>query len=143
MKQRWTVAAVASGTILLAILLYIFSPSNKTPPLGAGSQGTVNVVDKIIRGTTTTLDTNSQIVIPASSTRIYALIINDSDTDIYLHFQNFTDHVAASTTVIRNRGIRLNANGGSYEILPENMYVGDVWVASTTASGKRILTSER
>lgn len=43
----------------------------------------------------------------ANANRRYALIVNDSDTVIYISF-----HVNAAL----NTGIRINANGGSYEM---------------------------
>lgn len=46
-------------------------------------------------------------VLAANPDRVYALIINDSDTTIYLR-------VGAAAEL--NKGIRLNAEGGSYEM---------------------------
>jgi len=51
--------------------------------------------------------TSSQEVLASNTDRKYALFINDSDTTIYLK-------VGADAAV--GEGIRLNANGGSYEM---------------------------
>lgn len=57
--------------------------------------------------TTASVTTASGTVLAANTGRVYALIINDSDTTIYLKI---------GATAVASQGIRLNANGGSYEI---------------------------
>jgi len=47
------------------------------------------------------------VVLEARSSRVNVLIVNDSDTVIYLMF---------GEDAVVNKGIRLNAEGGSYEI---------------------------
>jgi len=61
---------------------------------------------------------------------------------LFIFLRSFANASTASTTVNINEGIRINANGGSYEILPENMYQGPVW-ATSTAGGKNILLIEK
>ena len=137
------VLVLAIGIVALLGGYFVGFVTNKEPELGAFVAPGFNSIDKTIFETTTTLSTNAQIVMVASSSRIYALVQNDSDTDVYIHLRNFASHNVASTTVIRGQGIRLTANGGAYEILPENLYSGDIWVASTTVAGKVLLTTER
>ncbi len=48
-------------------------------------------------------------VLAANEQRHYALIVNDSDTPIYL---------GIGEAAVLNSGIRLNARGGSYEMCP-------------------------
>ncbi len=81
-------------------------------------------------------------VFATNTSRIYGLVVNDSDTDIYIFLKGFSNSLTAAGLVDFNKGIRLNANGGNYEILPENMYLGPIW-ASSTATGKRLLTIEK
>jgi len=58
-------------------------------------------------------------VIAANANRRYLLIVNDSDTVVYLWLQ------AGAAAV--NRGIRLNASGGSFELTPHSgMYAGAI-----------------
>lgn len=80
-------------------------------------------------------------VLSNNTARKYAYIANDSDTAVYLYFGNFASADVASTTVGVNKGIRLNATGGSYELDDRNLYVGEIW-ASSTASSKKILFVE-
>ncbi len=62
--------------------------------------------------TSVTVDTNSTEILAASDTRMYACIVNDSDNTIYL---------AVGADAVMNKGIRLNANGGSFEMTRINL----------------------
>jgi len=64
-----------------------------------------------ITHSTATVGTGSGEAVPADDYRSYLLLINDSANTIYLKFAE-----AAAT----NEGIRLDANGGSYEISAPN-----------------------
>lgn len=55
-----------------------------------------------------TVGTSSGVLLSANADRKYALIVNDSSATVYIS----VDGAAA----VANRGIRLNANGGSYEM---------------------------
>lgn len=59
---------------------------------------------------TATITTTSSEALAVSSNRKYALLINDSDTPIYLN---------VGATAVANQGIRLNANGGAFELGPQ------------------------
>lgn len=91
---------------------------------------------------TSTSATNNIKLLDANQNRKYAAVINDSDTVVYLYPDNFTDTAAASTTLMANKGVRLNANGGSFEITSDNLYTGQLWLATTTA-GKNVLVIEK
>jgi len=49
----------------------------------------------------------SAIAVPENPDRQYLLLINDSDTTVYLKF---------GAAAVENEGIRLNAAGGAYEV---------------------------
>lgn len=70
----------------------------------------------------------------ANTQRSYLLIVNDSDTIIY---------IALGATAAVNTGIRLNANGGSYEMSRHlgNLYTGAIR-AICAISGKNLLFTE-
>ncbi len=61
----------------------------------------------------------SGAIVAANANRKYLLLINDSDTVIYLGF---------GAAAVLNSGIRLNANGGFYEMsgAQGNLYVGAI-----------------
>jgi hypothetical protein len=73
-------------------------------------------------------------VVAANPARKYLICGNDSDAAIYLNF-------AASQPV--STGLRVNANGGSYEMRAEaqNVYTGAIY-AVATATGKTLLCVE-
>ena len=97
----------------------VFGFSNPVP--------VVNTVSSV------TLAVSTTTVLSANQNRQYALIMNDSDTVIYLHLN------APTTTNALNEGIRLNASGGSYEISRDNLYTGAISATSTAAS--KVLTT--
>lgn len=68
-------------------------------------------------------------VLVASSTRRFAVFVNDSDEAIYL---------SLSATAVQSEGIRLNAGGGAYMIDAANLYTGEV--SAICASGGKYLT---
>lgn len=88
---------------------------------------------------TSTSATLNQRVLELNPAREYALITNDSDTVLYLYPKYFASYRAASSTLMYNQGIRLNASGGSYEIDKDNPYTGQIWLATTTASKKLLI----
>ncbi len=51
--------------------------------------------------------TASTVALAASKSRVYVLLENDSDTDMYLMI---------GADAVMNQGIRINANGGNYEM---------------------------
>lgn len=111
--------------------------------LGGYSQGANNILTFVSSNATTTAVGLPTLLIARNPTRQYCYVVNNSDTAIFLTFKNFASDVAASTSVgVANGGLRLNANGGSYECLPENMVQSDIW-ASSTASGKQILSGQQ
>ena len=78
--------------------------------------------------TEVTVGDTSTAVLSAAATRVYAMFQNDSDETVYLN-------LGATATV--NKGIRLSASGGSYEITTINLYTGQV--KAICASGSKNL----
>ena len=78
--------------------------------------------------------TASGIALAANANRLYALLINDSDETIYLKL---------GATAVVNEGIRLNANGGNYEMSKKlgNLYTGVINAICATG-GKTLLVLE-
>lgn len=76
----------------------------------------------------------STLVVNKNSDRVYLLLMNDSDTTMYLKVD------AAANA---NQGIRLNANGGSHEISAAlgNLHQG-AYYATAATNGKNLLVSE-
>lgn len=70
--------------------------------------------------------TSSTAVLAANDNRVYALIINDGAVEIYLNLGG---------TAVANQGIRVNANGGSYEISQRNSNLFRGAINGIVASG--------
>lgn len=76
----------------------------------------------------------STAVVSADQTRRGLTIVNDSDTTIYL---------ARGIAAELNKGIRLNANGGTYEADPERDGLPiDAYFAITSSAGKNLSVQE-
>lgn len=78
------------------------------------------------------LTATQQEILPNNPARSYALMVNDSDSVAY---------ISMGKPAEANRGIRLNASGGSYEINSTNLYKGRIYAVSTGA-GKTLLVVE-
>lgn len=74
-------------------------------------------------------------VLAANADRNYALIINDSDTAMYIKL---------GATAVVNQGIRLNSNGGAYEMSAKagNVYKGAIYGIHAGSGNKVALITE-
>ena len=72
-------------------------------------------------------------VLAANPARKGAVLVNDSDAVIYLKL---------GTDPATDAAIRLNANGGSYEINAVNLYTGIVTAIHAGQGDKRLLVTE-
>lgn len=81
---------------------------------------------------TRSIGTTAEEILPVNPQRSYALLMNDSDTAIY---------ISLGGTAVANQGIRINANGGAYEISAVNLYRGRISAICSVAS-KTLLTVE-
>lgn len=79
------------------------------------------------------IGTTSTPVLAANADRCYAVLTNDSDTVIYL---------ALGEDAVANSGPRLNAAGGSYEILKGNLFKGAINAIHGGTGAKRLTYSE-
>lgn len=93
--------------------------------------------DNSITGTSSTLavTTASQLALAANANRKYASFQNDSDTVIYLK---------VGAAAVANEGIRLNPNGGSYEMSPAigNLELTAVYAIHGGTGNKNLLIKE-
>ncbi len=80
----------------------------------------------IMAHTTASMSSTSAAVLAVNNDRKYALIVNDGSATVYLNL---------GATATANAGIRVNANGGSYEISREAGNLTGVVINGITASG--------
>ena len=84
--------------------------------------------------TTAAMNTGSTIIIAANSSRVYLLIQNISDVDIYI---NVAGAAAATTT-----GILIAANGGYYETPGGVTTTTAVYGITSSGSSKTVVVLE-
>jgi len=84
-----------------------------------------------VTNTAVSVGDTSTTILAANANRKYALIVNDSDTNIYL---------ALGAAAAVNSGIRLNANGGAFEINWANLYKGAIYGIHAAAGLTKVVT---
>lgn len=77
--------------------------------------------------------TTNALALPANEFRKFCILINDSDTDIYIE-------LGADAAV--NTGIRISAGGFSYEIDRTNLWVGEIFAIHGGSGFKNLLIKE-
>ena len=128
------------GTITIVLIIFILGMGNAfgeylsgqagqvSPDLG-GRSNVNSFSQPVTNGATTTKEFPTNVeVLAHNPDRVYAKITNDSGTVVYIGLTNST------TESLLNEGIRLDANGGNYEINPNNLYLSTVMVTSTAAN---------
>jgi len=82
---------------------------------------------------TANVTTGDTQVVPVNKARSWLEIVNDSDTIIYL---------ALGRTAVLNRGIRLNAAGGSFNVNTSNLFKGFIRAIHGGAGDKVLCITE-
>lgn len=77
------------------------------------------------------LTTTSSRVLGVNLVRKYALLVNDSDSVAYL---------SLGASAEANKGIRLNAQGGSFEINATNLWTGEIYAISVGVTKRLTIT---
>lgn len=107
-------------TLALTCMIFIGSffgtrlASHSTPSVGASNAPTLL---KTATNAGVSVATSSTAVLAKNTARSHVLIVNDSTNVVYL---------ALGATAVANKGIRLNASGGSYEINDQNLFIGAI-----------------
>ncbi|KKL57775.1 hypothetical protein LCGC14_2232050 [marine sediment metagenome] len=83
-----------------------------------------------IAHTTASMTNASAAALALNNDRKYALIVNDGAVDVYLNLGG---------TAVANQGIRVNANGSSYEMSRNEGNLFDGVINGITASGTATL----
>lgn len=82
-----------------------------------------------------TINTDSQVIYNSNPSREYMLFVNDGPGIVYLSFKGIAEI---------GKGIRINPNGGSYEISGANgnRHTGDIIARSTEPDTNLMITKE-
>ncbi len=129
MKQSIKIILLFIGVMLVSALttVILLRPMPASNQVVGGTAATVNrIIDPVTNSSVDVSASTSTLVLPANMVRQYAAIVNDSANTVWL---------SLGTAALADKGITLNANGGSYEINPNNAYIGNVYaIASSTTS---------
>lgn len=103
--------------------------------MGWNAQGNPSV--SVTHGSVTAASSVSQVALAASSERKWAYFVNDGTTAVYLVIATSTGAAA------KNTGIRLNANGGTYEMSSAkgNLDIRTVHVITAESTGHVVLVA--
>lgn len=84
---------------------------------------------------TVTTTTGQALAADVIGHRVYVLLVNDSDTTIY---------IGLGAAAVANQGIRINAEGGAYEMSKAlgNLYTGAINAIHGGSGNKTLLVSE-
>lgn len=119
MKNKYIV--IVGLIVLVSAITFIGKTTGK--PLGGVADGSTE-----LRGTTTvsssTVTTASTLLMATSSDISYRAIVVDGATDVYL---------GVGVPAVSGKGIRLNANGGAYEINKDNLFTGAIYGISSAS----------
>ena len=116
--------------------LWIKATDGVIPVSGSsGGSGTSHTGFDSPTHTAPAIATNSTLALAANESRLYALLVNDSDAIVYL---------ALGAAASLNAGIRLNANGGAYEMSAAagNLYTGAIYAIHGSTGDKVVLVTE-
>ena len=108
---------------MAGFMLMQAAPSSN--PFGGASDP--NLLDgTITKGNANVASASATTVLAANSARKYAAIVNNCNYDVYLDF---------SSTASKGWGIRLNKQGGSYEMTTENLARRVISAIASTSDG--------
>ncbi len=139
MKKVFEVLGILVLIGLFCLNAFLLLPTKK---VFGGVGDTPNTVSLTVSTATTTSATLPVLVAASNYNRRSGEIINDASTGtLYFYLQNFASGIAASTTVLANNGIAVAA-GAHYQINGTNLYLGQIWVNSSTVGTKNVIFNE-
>ena len=114
LSRMATQVAAALGQAAMAASMPVVIASDQTDIGISDADAYTTPAHTAVNVTTTT-----GAVLAANANRLYALLVNDSDTVIYIKL---------GAAAVANQGIRLNADGGNYEMsaMLGNLYTGAI-----------------
>jgi len=119
----------------------IWAPVSPTNPMPINDASSVTALANILARenavlalahTAVSVSTSSVVVLASNASRKYALLINNHSMPIY---------VKVGSAAVLNQGIRLEADGGVYEMkLGENLATGAIYAITESGVGSLLVT---
>lgn len=122
MEKKYIAIVCGVAFFLGALVGYI--PMSKTLQ---GSAPDLNYITAFSSSTVRSITTTPTLVSPTNTGRTYARFTNNSDTAIELN-------LGGNSYSTSSYSVRVNANGGIFEILPQYNYIGPVYASSSLAN---------
>ncbi len=107
--------------IVSTIIITLGFQSNQS--IGGTVPGDPEIRGVATMASTTVGTTSTLIFATTTSNMLNRTIVNDGTTNVYL---------GIGSEAVSGKGIRLNANGGSYEINNNNLFTGAIYGISST-----------
>jgi len=127
MKKIFNLSSISIIAIIALFIVGIhFAWNFSNTPTASAQQGGSNYITKMNISTGVSVSTSSVNLLPASSGRVYAAIVNDGTEPVYLSMNG--------SAAVPNQGLRINPNGGSYEINFLNQYIGSINAITETGT---------
>ena len=122
------IAFLAVVSITSAITMELSEKESKSIFQEEMLGGEINLIEEETTSSASVGTTTTEIV-ASNAARKYLVLTNDSDEVVYITFGD---------DAVLNKGIRLNASGGAYEMLSENLSFKAINGIST--SGSKVVT---
>lgn len=87
------------------------------------------MLSKIATPSKQAIASTSTLVLAANAGRTGLILTNDSDTVLYLGFGG---------AAVINKGFRMNASGGAYEMNETNLYTGAIYAITAAGENKNL-----
>lgn len=145
------IGVIIVAVLVVAVGIYVAS---LMPKIQSGNLGAANADGNMIQGqvhystTTQSYCLSCPVkLVDRNANRQYVLIQNASDSYVWLYFSkalldyNFTEmtsgYTSATGTITSLNGLVALAPTSTYEIMPDNLMIGQVWATSSNPAAAR------
>jgi len=118
LKKR--IGIIATVALIIVVIIILSLQSN--PSIGGSVPGDPEIRGVATMASTTVGTTSTLIFATTTGMMLNRTIVNDGSTNVYL---------GIGSAAVSGKGIRLNANGGSYEINNNNLFTGAIYGISS------------